>query len=241
MKVLILAGGKGRRLRPYTTIIPKPLMPIGEKPILEIIIEQLKSYGLKDMVMATGYLGELIATFFGDGSRFGVKIDYTKEKEPLGTAGPLSLVKNSISDTFLMMNGDILSTIDYNELLRFHKSKGGILTVALNRREVKIDFGITNVSNDRIVEYIEKPVINHLVSMGIYVLENRVFDYIKPGEYLDLPDLVKKLIKEGETVNGYVFGGYWLDIGRYEDCNKANEDIEDVYSKLFNIQTHKVF
>lgn len=241
MKVLILAGGKGRRLRPYTTIIPKPLMPIGEKAILEIIIDQLKSYGLKDLIMATGYLGELIATFFGDGGRFGVKIEYTKEKEPLGTAGPLSLVKSGIDDTFLMMNGDILSTIDYNELLKFHKSKGGILTVALNKREVKIDFGITNVNNDRVVEYIEKPVINHLVSMGIYVLENRVFDYIKPGEYMDLPDLVKKLIKEGETVNGYVFDGYWLDIGRYEDCNKANEDIEDVYSKLFNIQTHKVF
>lgn len=241
MKVLILAGGKGRRLRPYTTIIPKPLMPIGEKAILEIIIEQLRSYGLRDLIMATGYLGELIATFFGDGSRFGVKIEYTKEKEPLGTAGPLSLVKKGINDTFLMMNGDILSTIDYQELLKFHKAKKGILTVALNRREVKIDFGITNVSNDKIIEYIEKPVINHLVSMGIYVFEDRIFDYIKPNEYLDFPDLVKNLIKNGETVNGYVFNGYWLDIGRHEDYNKANEDIEDVYNKLFSAQANKVF
>jgi len=241
MKVLILAGGKGRRLRPYTTIIPKPLMPIGEKAILEIIIEQLKSYGMNDLIMATGYLGELIATFFGDGSRFGVNIEYTKEEKPLGTAGPLSLIKNGVDDTFLMMNGDILSTIDYQELLRFHKAKGGILTVALNRREVKIDFGITNVRNDKIVEYIEKPVLNHLVSMGIYVFEDRIFDYIKPNEYLDFPDLVKKLINNGEDVNGYVFDGYWLDIGRHEDYNKANEDIDGVYNKLLRIESNKVF
>ena len=197
MKVLILAGGKGTRLRPYTLTIPKPLMPVGEQAILEIIVEQLKSYGLKDLIMATGYLSELIIEFFDDGSKYGVKIDY-------------------------------------NDLLSFHQENSGILTIALNKREIHIDFGVTKTdSANKIIDYIEKPTIDHLVSMGIYVFDKRIYEYINPGEYLDFPDLVKKLLKNNEEVNGYVFDGYWLDIGRHEDYEKANIDINDIQDKLF--------
>lgn len=234
MKVLILAGGKGTRLRPYTTTIPKPLMPIGNQAILEIIVKQLKSYGFTDLVMATGYLSELIMAFFGDGNKYGTKIKYSKETKPLGTAGPLALVKEDMTETFLVMNGDVLSTIDYNELVTFHKEKKGILTIALNERQAKIDFGVTEINDDnKIVDYIEKPSLNYLVSMGIYVFEKRIFDYIKPNEYLDFPDLVKKLIIKGENVNGYIFNGYWLDIGRHDDYEKANSDFNDISNKLF--------
>lgn len=234
MKVLILAGGKGTRLKPYTTTIPKPLMPIGNQAILEIILKQLKSYGLIDLILATGYLSELIMAFLGDGSKYDINIKYSKETEPLGTAGPLALVKDDMTDTFLVMNGDVLSTINYNELLNFHKEKNGILTIALNKRQADIDFGVTELDeNNKIVDYIEKPSIDYLVSMGIYVFEKRIFDYIKTDEYLDFPDLVKRLIKRGEDVNGYIFDGYWLDIGRHDDYEKANVDFDEIYNKLF--------
>ncbi|AXV36695.1 MAG: NTP transferase domain-containing protein [Methanobacteriaceae archaeon] len=233
MKALILAGGKGRRLRPYTTTIPKPLMPIGDKAILEIVVGQLKDNGFEDIIMSIGHLGELLMAFFGDGSKYGVNINYTKEDKPLGTAGPLSLIREDVDGPFLMMNGDVLTNINYADLMKYHNKKGDIATVALNKRVVNIDFGVTEIDSDnKIVGYKEKPVIDYLVSMGVYIFDNRVLDYIEDDTYFDLPDLINRLISNGETVNGYLFDGYWLDIGRHDDYERANQEFEEVFENL---------
>ncbi len=233
MKALILAGGKGRRLRPYTTTIPKPLMPIGDKAILEIVVGQLKDNGFEDIIMSIGHLGELLMAFFGDGSKYGVNINYTKEDKPLGTAGPLSLIRGDVDGPFLMMNGDVLTNINYADLMKYHNKKGDIATVALNKRVVNIDFGVTEIDSDnKIVGYKEKPVIDYLVSMGVYIFDNRVLDYIEDDTYFDLPDLINRLISNGETVNGYLFDGYWLDIGRHDDYERANQEFEEVFENL---------
>jgi NDP-sugar pyrophosphorylase family protein len=234
MKAVILAGGKGTRLKPYTTVFPKPLMPVGDKPILEIIIHQLKSQGLDDVIITIGHLGELIVNFFGNGSKLGVNIEYSKEDQPLGTAGGLGLIKEELKETFLMVNGDTLTTLSFSDLINYHKRNGAIATIALKKREVYIDFGVVELdSSNGIKGYIEKPTIEHLVSMGVYVFEPRVLEYVKLGKRLDFPDLIKTLISNGETVKGFVFDGYWLDIGRPDDYEKANQEIEEIYPKLF--------
>ncbi len=234
MKVVILAGGEGTRLRPYSTVFPKPLMPIGDKPILEIIIRQLSSQGLKDIIVTVGHLAELIMNFFGDGSQLGVSIKYSREDQPLGTAGGLGLIKEELKETFLMINGDTLTTLNFSDLINYHKRNGATATIALKKREVYIDFGITELDNSGSLKgYIEKPTIYHTVSMGVYVCEPRVLEYIKVVKRLDFPDLVKTLISKGEVIKGFIFDGYWLDIGRADDYVKANEDIEKIYPQLF--------
>ncbi|HHT18723.1 MAG: sugar phosphate nucleotidyltransferase [Euryarchaeota archaeon] len=234
MKALVLAGGKGRRLQPYTTIIPKPLMPIGDKAILEIVIEQLKYYGFDEIILSIGHLGELFMAFFGDGSKYGVKIEYVKEEKPLGTAGPLSLIKDMIEEPFLMMNGDVLTNLDFSDLVNYHKTRENIGTVALNKRVVNIDFGVTEIDDqNQVTQYTEKPVIDYLVSMGIYIFEPDVLDYVEDNQYFDLPELITKLINNQEPVNGYVFDDYWLDIGRHDDYQQANQEFDEIYQKLF--------
>jgi NDP-sugar pyrophosphorylase family protein len=233
MKAVILAGGKGTRLKPYTTVFPKPLMPLGDKPILEIVIRQLKSHGFDEAIITVGHLAELIMTFFGDGSRFDVKIKYSREDKPLGTAGGLGLIKKELNETFLMMNGDVLTTLDFSDLVNYHKRNGAIATIGLKKRDVKIDFGVVEIDDGNcIVGYKEKPKIEYLVSMGVYAFEPIVLEYIKPNEYLDFPDLIKKLISNGETVKGYVYDGYWLDIGRPDDYERASRDIDKIHDKL---------
>ncbi|MFC1900296.1 sugar phosphate nucleotidyltransferase [Chloroflexota bacterium] len=234
MKAVILAGGTGTRLKPYTTVFPKPLMPIGDMPILEIIIRQLKDQGCTDIVIAVGHLGELIMNFFGDGSKLGVNITYSREEQPLGTAGGLALLKEELDDTFLMINGDTLTTLDYPGLIEYHERNKAAATIALNKRDVYIDFGTIELdSSSNITGYIEKPTIHYVVSMGVYVLEPLVLNYIVAGKKLDFPDLIKILISNDETVKGFVYDGYWLDIGRAEDYEKANEEISTIFPKLF--------
>lgn len=236
MKAVILAGGEGTRLRPYSTVFPKPLMPVGDMPILEIIIRQLSSQGLKDIIVTVGHLGELIMNFFGDGSKLGVNITYSKEDQPLGTVGGLGLIKEELKETFLMINGDTLTTLNFLDLINYHKRNRATATIALKKREVYIDFGIAELDDSASLKgYIEKPTIYHTVSMGVYVCEPRVLDCLKIGKRLDFPDLVKTLISKGELVKGFVFDGYWLDIGRPDDYEKANEEIEEIYPKLFNL------
>ena len=233
MQAVILAGGKGTRLKPYTTVFPKPLMPINDKPILEIVIKQLKSQGFDEIILAVGHLSELIKAFFGDGSKFDIKIKYSKEDTPLGTVGGLGLIKDDLNETFLIMNGDVLTTLNFSDLVNYHKRNGAIATVALNKRIVHIDFGVVKLDNgNSIVDYIEKPNIDYLVSMGVYIFDKRVLEYIRPNEYLDFPNLVKKLINKGEKVMGYSFDGYWLDIGRPDDYERANNEIDEIYNKL---------
>ena len=233
MKAVILAGGLGTRLKPYTTVFPKPLMPIGESPILEIIVKQLKAKGFNEITLAVGHLSELIMAFFNTGSKYGLKIEYSTEEKKLGTAGGLGLLKNKLEDDFLVMNGDVLTGLDFSEFLEFHKETGSIATIALNRRHVDIDFGVVELDENRtLIGYIEKPKIDYLVSMGVYAFNESILEYIPSHEYLDIPDLMKRLLSEGEKVNGFIHDGYWLDIGRPDDYIKANEDIQKIYRQL---------
>lgn len=230
MKAIILAGGKGRRLEPYTTIIPKPLMPIGDKSILEIILCQLREHGIRDVTIAVGHLAELIMAFCGDGSRFGLSVTYSREEKPLGTAGCLGLIKSELSEPFLMMNGDVLTTLPFSALMEYHNKNGAIATVALNKRDYFVDFGIVDTDgNGDIVGYTEKPGFEHYVSMGVYAFDPRALDYITPNEYIDFPDLIRALLAAGETVKAYKHDGYWLDIGRADDYRKANSEISSLY------------
>lgn len=218
---VILAGGRGTRLAPYSTVLPKPLMPIDEKPILEIVIRQLARYGFRDITLAVGYMAELLMAYFGDGERFGVRLRYSREDRPLGTAGPLGLV-DDLTDRFLVMNGDVLTGVDYGRMAEAHAASGAIGTVASYPRHVAIDFGVIEYDTQhRLTDYIEKPTLDYRVSMGIYLFERRVLEYIPRGERLDLPDLVKRLIASGETMNCYPYEGYWLDIGRADDYQRA--------------------
>lgn len=222
MKAVILAGGKGTRLRPYTKIFPKPLVPIDDKPVLEIIINQLAKNGFKEIIMAVGHLAELIQAFFGDGSKFGVKIKYSREDEPLGTAGPLLKVQEDLGETFLMMNGDVLTNLNIKELINYHKTQNAMATIALNGREVKIDYGVVETDEESTINnWLEKPTIDYQVSMGIYILEPEALNYIPADQAFDLPDLIRKLIQEHKTVKGFLFNGFWLDLGRPEDYERA--------------------
>jgi NDP-sugar pyrophosphorylase family protein len=224
MKAVVLAGGKGTRLAPYTKILPKPLMPIGDMPILEVLLRQMKHAGIEDVVMTVGHLAELMHAFFQDGSQWGMNITYSLEHSPLGTAGPISLIQG-LDDSFLVTNGDVLTTLDLSELIAFHKAQESAATIAVHRRQVRIDLGVVQLDRAcRINGYIEKPTYDYVVSMGIYVFEPRVLDFIPYAQYLDFPDLVLKLIAAGEKVSAYPFEGYWKDLGRPDDYEQAAED-----------------
>jgi NDP-mannose synthase len=226
MKSVVLAGGKGTRLAPYTHILPKPLMPIGDMPILEILIRQMKACGIDQVVLTVGHLSELIRTFFGCGERLGVDITYSYEECPLGTAGPLALI-DGLTETFLVCNGDVLTDLDINRLVDFHHASGGAATIAMYARQVKIDLGVIHLNGgNTIQDYIEKPTLNYKVSMGIYVFEPSVLRFIPKGQHLDFPDLVKTLLAHGEKVVGYPFTGYWQDLGRADDYQQAVIDFE---------------
>ncbi len=222
MKAIILAGGKGTRLAPYTTVLPKPLMPVGDMSILEVVLRQLAHYGFVDITLAVGYLSELLMAFCGDGSKFGVHISYSREETPLGTAGPIGLVSD-LAEPFLVMNGDLLTTINYSSLWQNHCERGAIATLAAYQRDLKIDLGVVHFDDNWVTDYVEKPTYHFSVSTGIYIFQPEVLKYITPGDHLDLPDLILKLIKENIKVNMYPFDGYWLDIGRHDDYETATQ------------------
>ena len=223
MQGIILAGGRGTRLAPYTTIIPKPLLPIGDVPILDVVIRQLARHGITQLTMAVGYLAELLMAYFADGSKYGVKLNYAKEEEPLGTAGPLGTIAG-LDETFLVMNGDILTTLDYSQLLAFHRASGALATITAHRREVYIDFGVIERRNEtEVQDYIEKPTEYYLVSMGIYIFEPTVLKFIESRKRLDFPDLVKRLLEAKVKLAIYRSEDFWLDIGRPDDYQKAIE------------------
>jgi NDP-mannose synthase len=223
MKTVILAGGKGTRLAPYTTIFPKPLVPIGDRPILEVIIRQLVRQGLGDILLSVGHLGELIEAYFQNGHRNipGLKLEYFRETHPLGTAGSLSMIPG-LDETFLVMNGDILTTLNYQTLIEHHRQQRAALTIAMHRKDVPIDLGVleTDARGD-LTSYKEKPLYSFEVSMGIYVYEPQVLRYMPKGQYLDFPDLVRLLLEKGEKISGFHSQDYWLDIGRREDYELA--------------------
>jgi NDP-mannose synthase len=220
IQALILAGGKGTRLKPFTNAIPKPLMPVGDLPILEIVLRQLRRQGVTRITLAVNHLARLIEAFFGDGSRLGLDIAYSLEETPLGTAGPIRLIV-ALHDDFLVMNGDLLTTIDCSDLFERHKATGAVATVATFKKEVKIDLGILQIDGGRFVDYIEKPTYHFTVSMGIYAMNRRVVDYIPQGEKFDMPDLILALHRAGEKVFCYSGDYDWLDIGRLDDYEQA--------------------
>ena len=228
-RAVILAGGLGTRLRPYTTILPKPLMPVGDRPILDIVIRQLARAQFDRVTIATGYLAELIEAFFGDGSRHGIPIDYFREDEPLGTVGALSLIEG-LDEDFLVMNGDVLTDLDYRALLDGHGAGGQAATIAGHRRQVQISLGVMHFDDEddraSVTGYSEKPTFDYEASMGVYCFAPRAIDLIEPGERLDFPDLVLRLIAAGELVKAWRFEGYWLDIGRPDDYEQAQDEFE---------------
>jgi NDP-mannose synthase len=234
MKTVILAGGKGTRLAPYTTIFPKPLVPIGDRPILEIIIRQLVQQGLGDIMLSVGHLGELIEAYFQNGHRNipGLTLEYYRESRPLGTAGSLSMIPG-LDETFLVMNGDVLTTIDYRKLIDHHHENKAALTIAMHRKEVKTDLGVIETDGDGdLVSYREKPLFSFEVSMGIYVYEPRVLSYMRKGECLDFPDLVQVLLDKGEKISGFRSQDYWLDIGRREDYELAQQEYSEKFGEF---------
>ncbi len=230
MKAVIFAGGKGARLLPYTSVVPKPLLPVGNHAVLEIIIGQLREAGITEIVLATGYMSSLIEAYFGDGKSWGVSISYNRERTELGTVGALAEVPG-LDDTFIMMNGDVLATPLYRELVEAHRRVGAAATIATKSQEIDVDYGVLRLGGDvaglrRIEGIDEKPRYSWPVSMGIYAVEPRVTRFVEPGRRMDLPDLVERLIAEGETVAAYEHSGYWQDIGQLHDLEAAVQAFE---------------
>jgi len=225
LRAVILAGGKGVRLRPFTVNFPKPLMPLGDDPILEVLIKRLVEFGITDVTLTLGHLAELVKAYFHTHNRLAaqVRLRYVEEDEPTGTAGSLASVPD-LDDTFLVMNGDLLTDLDFDALVSFHHRENATLTIAAHRRHVEVDFGVLEADRDhRVIGYNEKPKLNYDVSMGIYVYEPRVLQFIPRGTYLDFPDLVLKLISAGEKVCAMPSDCLWLDIGRPDDYARAQE------------------
>ena len=225
MRAVILAGGHGTRLRPYTMVLPKPLVPIGERPVLELIIHRLAACGFVQVDLCIGHLGELIMAYFSDGSRVpdGMSLRYHREDEPLGTAGALRTIAD-LDATFLVMNGDIVTDLDFAALVEFHRDHEGALTIATVEKEVPISLGVIEHDARRVTGYIEKPTLRYSVSMGIYVYEPHVLE-LMPPEHFDFPAVVDLLLRQGERVVSYPFSGMWFDIGTPEDHERAVEAI----------------
>lgn len=233
MRAIILAGGKGTRLKPYTVTIPKPLVPIGgEMPILEIIIRQLAKAGFNHITLAVNHLANLIMAFFGDGSSWNIKIDYSLEETPLSTIGPLTLI-DDLPDNFLVMNGDILCNLDYREFYNYHVQSDNDVTVSTFKRESKIDFGVLQYNDDNFIHsFIEKPTYHFDVSMGIYCINRRIIEKLPKGQPYGFDKLMLDGIKNKSKILAKPFDGYWLDIGRPEDYENANENYDKIKIKL---------
>ncbi|MBU0628888.1 MAG: NTP transferase domain-containing protein [Nanoarchaeota archaeon] len=227
MKVAIMAGGIGSRLKPMTLVIPKPLIPIGGKPILEIIIKSLKKNGFDDIILCVGYKSDLIKTYFGSGSNLKVRLRYLKEKKRLGTAGPLRLVRDffGIKEPILMLNGDILTNINYRKMCKFHKKNKGDITIGIKEKEIKTKYGVIQTDGNMIKGVKEKPSFKFKISAGINIINPEILRYIKPNRYFDMPELINRCIKEKRNVLCYNIKEYWQAIDRMEDYNQANKKV----------------
>jgi NDP-mannose synthase len=233
--VVVLAGGTGTRLRPYTTVLPKPLMPVGDMPVLEILLRRLAAAGFVRVNLAVGHLAELIEAYFGDGSRYGVELVYWRESEPLGTAGPLALM-DLAADRALVMNGDLLTTLAFGDLVDGHLASGAAATLAVLSRKVPIDFGVVHVEAETVAAFEEKPVITYDVSMGVYVFEQRVVELIPRGVKYDFPDLLGEVLERGWPVHAHRSTDFWLDIGRKEDYELALDRFDELRNALLPTQ-----
>lgn len=231
MKAVILAGGLGSRLRPFTQIIPKPLLPIGEKSVLEIQIEHLKKHRFDEIFLATNYKSEYIENFFGDGSKFGVKLRISKEEKPLGTVGPLTLLREELKDPFLMMNGDILTLLDFNGFYRFARNINADLTITVKEYITPFQFGNIEFEGDYVTTIREKPQLKMNILAGIYILKPDIFRLIPDDTYFGMDHLIQKMLGENIPVAKYPIHEYWLDIGQVDDYEKAQEIYRTHFSK----------
>ena len=230
-RAIILAGGKGTRLKPYTIAFPKPLVPIGETPILEIIIKQLVSHGFDHITLTINHMAEIIQAFFGDGSKWDIKIDYSLEDKPLSTMGPLKLIDN-LPDNFLIMNGDVLTDLNYSNLMKYHIENGNIFTVSSFVRKQKSDYGILELDEQNYLkDFKEKPITEFNVSMGVYIANKKILDFIPYNEFYGFDQLMLDLIKNRKPAQIVKHDGYWLDIGRPDDYEKACNDIKELNLK----------
>lgn len=226
-RAVILAGGKGTRLKPYTINMPKPLVPVGEKPIIEIIILKLVKHGFDHITITVNHMADMIKAFCGDGSKWGVKIDYSLETKPLSTMGPLKLI-NDLPDNFLVMNGDVLTDLDFEVFYDEHVKSESIFTVSAYERDHKVDYGVLEANEDnKLVAFKEKPILHYLVSMGVYMVNKKCMDVIPADTFYGFDHLMLDLIKNSTPATVRPFNGYWLDIGRPEDYEQACIDVEN--------------
>jgi NDP-sugar pyrophosphorylase family protein len=233
MHAVILAGGRGVRLRPYTTRLPKPLVPIGDEfSILDIVLCQLAQQGFDRATLAIGYLGNLIRAYVGCGERWGIEVDYATEDVPLGTIGPVLQILDRLPDEFLVMNGDVLTDLDYAAVMREHVAADAPLTVATYRRQVRIDFGVLSTAAGRVVEFTEKPTFDYRVSMGVYGVSKKTLKRYPAGQPLGFDDLVLDLLAREEPPAEFGFDGFWLDIGRPDDYDRANAEFDGLRATL---------
>ncbi|MGI9539512.1 MAG: nucleotidyltransferase family protein [Miltoncostaeaceae bacterium] len=227
---IVLAGGRGTRLAPFTAVIPKPLMPIGDESIVDVLLAQIKRRGWDSATLAVGHMAHLLRSYCGDGSRYDLDISYVEEETPLGTVGPLAHLPARHRDCdLLVMNGDLLTDLPFDDLMETHVASEATATIAVQRRPVRMDYGVLDLDEDalggpQVIRYREKPRLSATVSMGVYAFSPRAIDYIVPGERLDLPQLIDLLLEGGEQVNAYPYEGYWLDIGQPGDYEQAVRD-----------------
>ena len=230
MRAVLLAGGLGTRLRPLTFSIPKPLLPVGEKPILELILDRLKGFGFHEFILSVGYRAELIETYFGDGTRFDAEIHYLKEEKPTGTAGPLHLLRQGFDiaddETFLLMNGDVLTELDFHRFIDAHKSGAFELSVGVKEIERQLPYGVLEIENRLVRRIVEKPVSRHLISAGIYLLQGSVLPLVPADTYFTLPDLVERLVGENRRVGSHLIREFWLAVEHPDDMEEARSRIE---------------
>ncbi len=232
MKAVILAGGLGSRLKPFTEIIPKPLLPVGEKSVLEIQLNRLKKYGFDEIYFATNYKSEYIENFFGDGSRWGVRLHVSKEDKPLGTCGPLSLLKSNLNEPFLVMNGDVLTTANLSKIYDYAINIDSIFVVVSKEIITPFEFGNIVSEGDYIVKVEEKPDLKTEIIAGIYILKPEVLELVPNNQYFGMDDLIKIMLKKQQPIAKYLINEYWLDIGRIEDYQQAEEAYNNHFKNL---------
>ena len=220
---MVMAGGFGSRLLPLTQSTPKPMLPVGDRPVLEHIIDQLRVSGIRQVSVATHFRPEVISSHFGDGSRFGVEISYVHEDEPLGTAGALGLLDDG-EEPLLVMNGDILTRINLQAMIEFHRDHRADMTVAVKREEIELPYGVVALAGEQVTDIEEKPVIRHFSSAGVYLVGQKARRLVEPGRPLDMPDLIREVVRSGGTVVGFPLREYWIDIGRIEEYDRARDD-----------------
>ena len=228
-KVILMVGGLGTRLRPLTNDVPKPMLDVGNKPILHTIVENFAKYGYTDIIMCVNYKSEIIKEYFGNGDKFGVKIEYVLENQRMGTAGALSLLKERPKDDFFVMNGDLLTNVNFEYLHEYHKDSNALASICIRKYEMQVPYGVVNVRANKVTSIEEKPTQSFFVSAGIYMFSPIVLDFIPKGVFYDMPTLLGELLKQGFAVYPFFIREYWLDIGKMDEYRRANDEYEGVF------------